>query len=149
MVFKYQLPQMTLLHHLFLLKRRPVLITFFNKCFHHLNANPKIKRECLGYTSNTLNFINHWSQFSDNTAFVTAFDPDNQYLLNLLINSHFGRFDSLNKENCDIWCPKPSTAVVAFEPHLMIYGQKVSNVKKDDNLKYLVKSSNSVKDLYL
>ena len=44
---------------------------------------------------------------------------------------------------------KSSTTVVAFEPHLMIYGQKVSNVKKDDNLKYFVKSSNSGKDLYL
>ena len=28
--------------------------------------------KCLGYTSNTLNFIKHWSQFADDTAINTA-----------------------------------------------------------------------------
>ena len=40
----------------------------------------------IGYTSNTLNFIKHCSQFADDTAIIAALESDNQYLFICLQN---------------------------------------------------------------
>ena len=56
----------------------------FNLCFNTLMLMVNQKRvKYLGYTSNTLNFIKHWSQFTDNMAIISTLESDKQHLLNL------------------------------------------------------------------
>ena len=99
--------------------------------------------KCLGYTSNTLNFIKHWSQFAYGTAIITALESDNHYLLNLFTKWCSWSDLIVKVSKCVTFgIKKSSTAAVQFEPHLMISGQKTPTVKKGESFKYLGKGFN-------
>ena len=99
--------------------------------------------KCLGYTSNTLNFIKHWSQFAYGTAIITALESDNHYLLNLFTKWCSWSDLIVKVSKCVTFgIKKSSTAAVQFEPHLMISGQKIPTVKHGKSFKYLGKSFN-------
>ena len=77
--------------------------------------------KCLGYTSDTLNFIKHWSQFADDTAIITTLESENQYLLNLF-TKWCSWSDLIIKISTymTFGIKKSSTAAVRLEPHLMM-----------------------------
>ena len=118
--------------------------TFVRFVFQYINVNGKPGRvKCLGYTSNTFNFIKHWSQFADDTAIITAFEHDNQYLLNLFTKWCSWSDLIVKIRKCVTFgIKKSSTAAVQFEPHLMISCQKIPTVRKGESFKYLGKSFN-------
>ena len=115
-----------------------------NLCFNTLMLMVNQERvKCLGYTSNTLNFIKHWSQFAGDTVIITSLESENQYLSDLFTKwcSWLDLIVKISK--CMTFgIEKSSTAAVQFEPHLMISGQKTPTVKKGESFKYLGKGFN-------
>ena len=104
----------------------------FNLCFNTLMSTVNQGRvKCLEHTSNTPNFIKHWSQFADDTVIITALESDNQHLLNLFTKwCSWPDLIAKISKRVTFGIKKSSTAPVQFEPHLMISDQKISTVKK-------------------
>ena len=112
----------------------------FNICVNTLIKRIEDKRiKCMGYVAKKTLSRRHWFQFADDTAIVTAFEEDNQRLLNPFTKWSSWADLEIRVDKCHSFRVKKMSSAIQYQPNLTINGEKIPPIENGESFEYLGK----------